>query len=319
MKLRDLGEFAVIARIERAARKLPAGGRVVLGIGDDAAVLRPRSGEEVVVSTDASVEGVHFRWQTESPRTVGRRALVANLSDLAAMGARPLGFTWAVAAPADLSVARLDGLIAGLLCEAGVHRCPLIGGNVTSASETVLTLTVLGTVPRGRALRRRGARAGDRVFVTGALGGGAFAVARAKRGVGLKYVATPRLAAGRALAALSGIGGCIDVSDGLEADLAHLLEHTNLVSELRTDAIPRPPGFERRCARAGIDPLPLLLRGGEDYELLFTARASGPSAADLSRRLRVPVTEIGKLRPGRKSQAAKAASGGGGFSHFRKA
>ena len=157
MELRDLGEFAVIARVARAARKLPASRQVVLGIGDDAAVLRPRRGVDVVVSTDASVEGVHFRWRTESPRTVGRRALVASLSDLAAMGAEPLGFTWALAAPGDLPVARLDGLIAGLLFEASAHRCPLIGGNVTSAAETTLTLTVLGTVPRGRALRRRGA------------------------------------------------------------------------------------------------------------------------------------------------------------------
>jgi thiamine-monophosphate kinase len=126
--------------------------------------------------------------------------------------------------------------------------------------------------------------------------------------------------AGRALATLTGIGGCIDVSDGLEADLAHLLERTSLVPELLADAIPRPPRFERRCARAGIDPMPLLLRGGEDYELLFTARASGHSAVDLSRRLRVPVTEIGRIRTGRKpGRAGKGTTGSQGFTHFRSA
>ena len=131
------------------------------------------------------------------------------------MGARPLGFTWALAAPADLSVARLDGLIAGLLREASTHRCPLIGGNVTSAGETILTLTVLGAAPRGQVLTRRGVRTGDRIYVTGALGGAAFDVARALRGTGrVRHVATPRLAAGRVLATLAGGGTWINVGAG---------------------------------------------------------------------------------------------------------
>jgi thiamine-monophosphate kinase len=127
VQLCDLGEFGVIDRIGRAARRLGDARGVVIGIGDDAAVLRAPPREDVVVSTDALVEGVHFRWRTDPPRTLGRRALVAALSDLAAMGARPLGFLFALAAPPQLPVRTLDGLLAGLLHEAEHHASPLVG------------------------------------------------------------------------------------------------------------------------------------------------------------------------------------------------
>lgn len=310
MRLRDLGEFELIERITRSARRQKPRG-VVLGIGDDAAVLRPRAGEDVVVTTDASVENVHFRWETQDPRTIGRRALVANLSDLAAMGARPLGFTVALAAPGSLALRRIDGIAAGLDSEARQHGCPLVGGNVTRARETSLTLAIVGAVKRGRALTRRGVRAGDRVLVTGTLGGAALEVARAERGEGrVRRVATPRLAAGRALARLRGVGGCIDVSDGLMADLGHLLGPT-LHLELDPSRVPRPRGFAAACARAGLDPDRLALTGGEDYELLFTLRGARLTAKELSRRLGVPVTELGTARRGRVRTASR-----GGFRHF---
>ena len=138
MQLRDLGEFGLIDRIERAARRLGAPRSVVIGIGDDAAVLRPGPREDVVVTTDALIENVHFRWRSDGPGIVGRRALVACLSDLAAMGARPLGFTWGLAAPPATPVRRLDGLLAGMLREAREHGCPLVGGNVSVGRETSL-------------------------------------------------------------------------------------------------------------------------------------------------------------------------------------
>ena len=315
MQLRDLGEFKLIERIARAAARAGAGRSVVLGIGDDAALLRARAGEDFVVTTDAFVEDVHFRWRSEAPRSVGRRALVANLSDLAAMGARPLGFTFALAAPGTLPVRRLDGVLAGLLHEGRAHGCPLVGGNVTRARETSLSITALGAVARGRALRRDAARAGDRLFVTGTLGGAALAVARAERGRGRqRRVATPRLAAGRALARVAAVGACIDVSDGLAADLAHLLRD-RLRAELDPSRLPRPRGFDAACAREGLDPEALLLGGGEDYELLFSLRPAGPGQAALARRLGVAVTEIGRLR-GR----ARGRSGRGveptGWRHF---
>ncbi len=314
MQLRDLGEFGLIDRIERAARSLGDARGVVIGIGDDAAVLRAPPREDVVVSTDALVEGVHFRWRTDPPRTLGRRALVAALSDLAAMGARPLGFLFALAAPPQLPVRTLDGLLAGLLQEAKAHGSPLVGGNVSRARQTSLTLTTVGAVARGRALRRSGARPGDRNCVTGVLGAAALARARGQRGLGrVRRVGSPRLAAGRALARLPQVGACIDVSDGLEADLGHLLGPSGLAAELDPAAVPRPPRFEAACARLGVDPDRLALAGGEDYELLFTVRGDTPTVTALSRRLAVPVAEIGRVVRG---PAAGAPRGGRGWRHF---
>jgi thiamine-monophosphate kinase len=326
VKLRDLGEFGLIERIERAASRSRAAGRprsprgLIVGIGDDAAVLRPPAGEDWVVTTDASVEGVHFRWSTQSARCVGRRALVANLSDLAAMGARPLGFVFALAAPPGLEIRVFDGLLAGLLEEAETHGCPLIGGNLSRARQTSLTITAQGSVKRGRALVRDAARPGDRIFVTGTLGGVALEVTRAAAGRGrVRGVPTPRLQAGRALARMAGVGACIDISDGLLADLDHVLERSGCSAELDLASVPRPPRFEAACRRLGVDPIRLATRGGEDYELLFTLRgrgqradrgaagrsrasesegssgAAGPGVAALSRRLGVAVTEIGKV------------------------
>jgi thiamine-monophosphate kinase len=192
-------------------------------------------------------------------------------------------------------VRTLDGLVAGLLREAAAHRCPLVGGNVARAPETSLVITAVGAVARGRALTRRGARAGDRICVTGTLGAAALEVARAERGRGrVRRVPEPRLRAGRALAGLRGVGACIDVSDGLEADLAHLLEPAGLATDLDPARVPRPPGFDAACRRLGLDPEQLALGGGEDYELLFTLRPRAPSAARLARRLGVRVTEIGR-------------------------
>jgi thiamine-monophosphate kinase len=294
VKLRDLGEFALIERIERAASRSRAAGRtraagraraagrtrgLVVGIGDDGAVLRPPAGEDWVVTTDALVEGVHFRWSTQSARCVGRRALVANLSDLAAMGARPLGFVLALAAPPGLEIRAFDGLLAGLLEEAEAHGCPLIGGNLSRARQTSVTITAQGSVKRGRALSRGAARPGDRIFVTGTLGGAALEVARAAAGRGrVRGVPTPRLQAGRALARMSGVGACIDISDGLLADLDHVLDRSGCSAELDLASVPRPPRFEAACRRLGVDPIRLATRGGEDYELLFTLRGRGQPA-----------------------------------------
>jgi len=314
LKLQDLGEAALIARIERAARGGQGPG-VALGIGDDAAVLRLRAGEECVVSSDVRVEDVHFRWRTDSPRGVGRTALAAALSDLAAMGARPLGFTWSLAAPASLALARFDGLLRGLLFEARRHACPLVGGNLSRARETSLSLTVLGAARRGQALRRE-ARAGDRVFVTGRLGGSALARARAERrgraGGGARLpVPEPRLRAGLALARIAAVRGCVDVSDGLEVDLGHLLG-PGLHCPLDPARLPTPRGFAAACRREGLDPLETALRGGEDYELLFAVAPRGPGAAALSRRLAVAVTELGRVRRG----APAPAPARGGWQHF---
>jgi thiamine-monophosphate kinase len=296
-RIRDVGEFGLIARIEALARRAFSGARlpsVVLGIGDDAALLRARGDEDVVVTTDALVEGVHFDFAQESPRVAGRRALAANLSDLAAMGARPLGFVSAFAAPPATPLVHALGLVRGMLDVATRFACPLVGGNIARASEISVAITALGAARRGRALLRSGARVGDRVFVTGTLGGAALARARGS----VREAPEPRVAAGIALARLPGIGGCIDVSDGLAADLAHVCEASRVGARIDPSRVPTPPGFAVACARLRRDPLALALAGGDDYELLFTARGPAARAPSLARRLGVRVTEIGRIVAG---------------------
>jgi thiamine-monophosphate kinase len=314
VELRDLGEFELIDRIERVASR--AGPAVSLGIGDDAALLRLRTGEEVVVTTDAFVEDVHFRWRNEAPGLVGRRAVVACLSDLAAMGARPLGCTLGLAVPGALPLRRFDALVRGISAEATRHEAPLVGGNLTRARETSLSLTGLGAVKRGRALLRRGSRPGDRLCVTGVLGAAALDRARAeRRGGRVRYLPQPRIAAGRQLGAIPQRVACIDVSDGLLADLRHLLG-PSLHVPIDPEALPLPRGFASACRRLGLDPERTALAGGGDYELLFTLRGEAPSAAQLSRRLGLPVRELGRVLRGAPRGASPGGNEDGGWRHF---
>jgi len=296
--LADVGEFGLIDRIERRARRV-SGRSVRLGIGDDAAVLRPARGFELVVTTDAFVEGVHFRFSTEAAALVGRRALVANLSDLAAMGARPIGFTCALQAPPSLPLDVADGLFTGMLDEARLHAAPLVGGNVSKARETSLVITALGEVEQGRALTRAGLRPGDRLFVTGSLGGAALAVARSERtGRSFRHRPEARVAAGRALVRSRRCSACVDVSDGLAADLRHMLEASGVGAEIDASVVPRARGLAAGAEALGIDPDHLCFAGGEDYELVFGWRPGGrrgPSAAELGRRLGAAVTEVGSV------------------------
>ena len=150
--LGDLGEAALIGRIARRAGRTP-GRDWALRIGDDAAILRPRRGEELVLSTDAQVEGTHFRFGREAPRTIGRRAMAVNLSDLAAMGARPVGALLSIAAPPDADVATLDGIVAGFVEQGATVGCPLVGGHLARSRAGMLDVTVVGACRRGRALR----------------------------------------------------------------------------------------------------------------------------------------------------------------------
>jgi thiamine-monophosphate kinase len=310
MRLRDLGEFELIDRIRRLASQVQ-GRDVVLGIGDDAALLRPRRGEDLVATSDALVEGIHFRWDGETPRMLGRRALAANLSDLAAMGSRPMGFLFALAAPPSLEVRRVTGMVRGMLDLAEPFACPLVGGNVTRARETSVTITALGGVRRGRALMRSGARPGDRILVTGRLGISALERARGR----IRRIPRPRVAEGRALARLASVTACIDVSDGLLADLGRLLEASGVGGEIEARKVPTSRGFSAACRRLQRDPLELALGGGEDYELLFTMSGNLPSSVVLERRLGIAVTVIGRITE-RGLQVHDAPGRPSGWRHF---
>jgi thiamine-monophosphate kinase len=327
VRLRDVGEFGLIERIADAVARVggvrTARRSVVLGTGDDAAVLRPPRGHDVLVSTDALVEGVHFRWRTQSPRIVGQRALLVALSDLSAMGVRPLGCTVALAAPASLELSRVLGIARGLGEVAVRAGCPLVGGNVTRARVTSLTVTVLGSALPGRFLSRSAARPGDGIFVTGRLGAAGLALAQSeRRGRRLSHLPPLRLRAGFVLAGLATRGACIDLSDGLLADLGHLLRASGVGAELGVASIPTPAGFSRACQRVGLAPWRTALTAGEDYELLFTLRPGGPNPAALRRRLGITVTQIGRItrRPGLRlaggPKALSARASSQGFEHF---
>jgi thiamine-monophosphate kinase len=295
----SLSEFSLIERFfERRARR-DAGGAAALGIGDDCALLAPRAGEMLAISTDMLVEGRHF-FADVDPHALGHKTLAVNLSDLAAMGAKPRAFTLAFALPH----ARADWLAAfsdGLFEIAERFDCELIGGDTTRGPLN-LCVTVLGDVPPDVALRRDAARAGDDIWVSGTLGD-ARAALGAMRGewpVAPEDAAAlrralerpePRVALGLALRGVA--HAALDLSDGLAGDLLHILERSRMQATVDADAVPRsaalaklPADIARRCA----------LAGGDDYELCFTAPAARRDAlAALGARLGVPLTRIGTI------------------------
>ena len=339
-----LGELALIDLIRTRVGN-PRNREIQLGIGDDCAILRPRPGEEIVVTTDLCLEGRHFRRDWHSPVSVGHRTLARGLSDLAAMGARPVAAFLSLALPESFAIAPgsldwLDGFLDGLLHLAAEAGVTLAGGDTAQAPGTAILadIVLLGAVPTGQALRRSGARAGDRLFCTGALGGAAAELrllqGNSTHGRGATRTAAkfrgpnphpqlfpePRLAAGQTLLRRGLATAAMDLSDGLSTDLRHLCEASGLHAEIRLADLPVHPFAAAFGTETALD---LALNGGEDYELLFAAS----SASRIPRSLAgLPVTEIGCLlqpRPGRPRVAAVAANGTrseltpGGWEHLR--
>ncbi len=271
------GEFALIDRIRARARSRAD---VVLGIGDDAALLRVPAGHDLVVTCDTLVSGVHFPDET-APADLGWKALAVNLSDLAAMAATPAWCTLALTLP-DADADWVDAFLDGFLELAGQHDVALVGGDTTRGPLCV-TVTAHGFVPEGQALRRDGARAGDEVWVTGSLGDAAGALAqwraRGPSSAKLRHRLdrpTPRIAAGLALRGLATAG--IDLSDGLAADLGHVLAASGLGARVDLGRLPTSRTLADHFAEA--QRWPLQLSGGDDYELCFTAPASAALAIE---------------------------------------
>ena len=296
-----LGELRIIDRIRA---RTSASNAVRLGIGDDCAILKPPPGHELVVTTDFSLEDRHFRRAWHSPVSIGHRTLARGLSDLAAMGARPLAAFLSLAMPK--SIARnprwLDGFLDGLLALAGAHNVPLAGGDTSQspADQILADIILLGSAPAGRALRRSGARPGDLLYCTGALGGAAAELAALSASPRKFRSANsaddhphlfpqPRLAVGQTLLRRRLATACIDLSDGLSTDLAHLCTASNVSAELDLAALPLHPLAATLDDRAQIT---ALLHGGEDYELLFTA----PPSTKIPRSIAaIPITRIGRI------------------------
>jgi thiamine-monophosphate kinase len=263
-------ELNLISSIRRLARRGSSAVRV--GIGDDCAVLRVPSGHETLVTTDFSLEGVHFRRDWHPAESVGHRCLARGLSDIAAMGGDPLAAFLSLALPADLAQDWVDGFLRGLLRLAAKHKVPLSGGDIAESPTGVCAdIVVLGSAPSGKALLRSGARPGDVIYVTGQLGASAAVVHRLLDGQKISpkskdaaphFWPEPRLAVGRALRGLA--TAAIDISDGLSTDLTHLCEESGVGALVREYSIPRGVSFQGSS-------LHYALHGGEDYELLFTA------------------------------------------------
>lgn len=316
MSPRASGEFSLIelflSRFERA--------KVLVGPGDDCAVLAPSRGAQCI-TTDAVVEDVHFTRAAFSPEDIGHKALAVNLSDLAAMGARPRWFVCALALPRDFPRRELLGLARGMSALAREHGIALVGGNFTSARELSLTLTVAGELPVGVApLLRSGGRPGELLYVSGTLGDARLGLAQLQRGVRRSASIlrqkrpVPRVALGQLALRFASAG--MDLSDGLAQDLGHLCAASRVGAELEPDRLPLS-----RAVRTSLGPEGAL-KGGEDYELLLAVpvkravafeRACGRAGERVTRVGRLLAGPVGHLQDLRGRALHRLA----GFDHFR--
>jgi thiamine-monophosphate kinase len=295
----DTPEFDVIARYFTRPAK-----NAVLGVGDDCALVQLSRGMELAVSVDTMVSGTHF-FPDVDPETLGHKALAVNLSDMAAMGAMPY---WAMLA---LTLPKVDhdwlaAFAKGFFDLADEFEVSLVGGDTTRGPLT-LTVTIMGEVPVGAALRRSGAKAGNDIWVSGRIGDAALAVAHRhgklqlddedyRQAVMRLYEPTPRVTLGQALRGLA--TSAIDVSDGLLADLSHICKLSGVGATVELAAIPLSPiGAKHVASEAG---LRAVVAGGDDYEICFTAHPnSRESLQDLARMLDVPLARIGQVRRGK--------------------
>lgn len=322
-----LSEFDLIKQYFVRARAP----RATLGIGDDCALLTPAPGMQLAISSDMLVEGRHF-FAGADARMLGHKSLAVNLSDLAAMGARPLAFTLALALPAA-DPAWLAGFSAGLFELADAFGCELIGGDTTKGPLTIC-ITIFGELEAGHALRRDAARPGDDIWISGTLGDARLAL-EAYRGqvdaldaialhqAGLRmHMPAPRVALGRALAAAPLAHAALDISDGLVGDLGHILSASRVGATLDVDALPagpvlalQPRELRRRFCAAG----------GDDYELCFTAPAANRAAVlAAARAASTAVTLVGAIDAAAGLRLVDAAGAAlalelAGFDHFTSA
>ena len=311
-----MGELTLIQQIRRDFATRPSKA-IPLGIGDDCAILRPPSGCEMLVTTDFTLEGRHFRRDLHPPESAGHRCLARGLSDLAAMGATPLAAFLSLALPAKIlheasGRAWITHFFNGLRSLAELHGVTLAGGDTSeSPSPHILAdIVLIGSAPKGKSLRRSTATPGDALYVTGELGGAAAELIqlRSRRPRTTRMTSPenhpqlfpePRLDAGEALLRRSLATACLDISDGLSTDLAHLCTASGVCAEIEQAALPLHP-LARKLGPVAA--LRAALHGGEDYELLFTAPSSVRMPSSLAG---VPVTRIGSLKRIRSGQSNK--------------
>jgi thiamine-monophosphate kinase len=276
----DTGEHALIARIRSRLPAAPSW--VLVGVGDDAAVIRPERNRLDVVTTDIAIEHVHFDRRFVPADAIGHRAVAANLSDLAAMGAAPRYLTLSLGLPADLPLADFDAIVDGALALASRHKAVLVGGNISrSPGPLIVDISAVGTVKPRKLLTRAGARPGDVVVVSGTVGAARAGLQQCQTGlqagalqaeslIGRFSHPEPRIRLGLALARLRAAGACMDLSDGLADALAQLAVAGGVGMEIDADALPIDRDARQWFERSGADPITEALAGGDDYELVFT-------------------------------------------------
>ena len=315
-----LNERQIIERIRGKAGRL--GARAGLGIGDDCAVLRLPAGHETLVTTDFSLEGVHFRREWHPSDSVGHRCLARGLSDIAAMGGIPRAAFLSLALPEDLPQSWVDGFVGGLLKLAKRYSVVLAGGDTAQSPDGVLAdIVVLGSVPAGKAILRSGAAPGDLIYVTGSLGAAIGDLQQLRAGKKLRPVAhrkhfypEPRIAVGQVLREKKLASAMLDISDGLSTDLSHICEESGVGAAIYAEALPVAPGLGRNA-------LEFALHGGDEYELLFTA---GPQRRIPKQIAGVAITQIGEI-VGRKQMKLARRDGSSvplvasGWEHFQEA
>ena len=326
-----MGEFDLIARY--FTRPVRPGGAAALGVGDDCALLAPRPGMQLAISSDMLVEGRHF-FADVDPEALGHKALAVNLSDLAACAAKPLAFTLALALP-RVDEVWLAGFSKGLLALADAHGCELVGGDTTQGPLNIC-ITVFGEVPTGQALLRSGARPGDDIYVSGTLGDARLALEALLGHIHLpdELLAqarqrlerpTPRMALGLALRGIA--SSAMDVSDGLLGDLGHILRASGVGADIDADEtsklIAARALFTGATARFDMELLrQCTLAGGDDYELAFTAPpALREAVAGAAATAATPVARIGRIsaEPGLRladAQGRPLAGRYASFDHF---
>ena len=299
-----LGEFDLIERFFKTgadALRTNVDQGITLGIGDDCALLKPPTNEEIAITSDMLVEGRHF-FADADPALLARKALAVNLSDLAAMGASPLGFTLAIAIP-KVDEVWLEAFSKGLFAIAKEYSCPLIGGDTTAGPLTI-SITAFGNIPAGNAICRSGAKAGDDIWVSGAVGDARLTLAALRHEINLSsedlqqiehrmHQPKPRIELGIQLRNVA--SAALDISDGLLGDLRHILKQSQVDAQVHLDQLPKSSILKKQ--ESSIQNL-FAACGGDDYELCFTAPSSQQKKIqDIGKSLNLPLTLIGKILP----------------------
>ncbi len=310
MKLENLGEFGLIDRI---SEKVSNGKGVITGIGDDAAVTELSPGMQLLTSTDMLLEDIHFRLKWHDPYRLGRKSLAVSISDIAAMGGIPRWALLSLAIPKDYPLEDLDAFTNGFLSMAAEYGVSLIGGDTCSSkSGLVISVTIMGEQLPQFVVRRDGARPGDEIWVTGTLGDAAFGLELLENNKlprplgegwgegGVDYIIsrlldpTPQTTAGRVLAESGLVSAMIDISDGILSDFEHIADLSGVGGIIHLNALPYSESFRTMAEKLPMFPFNMLLSGGEDYQLAFTAHAGNrEKISNIMKKSGIPASPVG--------------------------